>query len=128
MQRIVAAKLHDHRARVVRQRPVEPLQRGGRRVARHAGIDDLDLLPARLERRLELRRKGLVLRQAIACGKTVPQRHDDGLARLGACRLEAKRKKQGCGEKAHAGDVKFHLFDLFALLYCGYPVHILPNR
>ena len=49
--RIVTAKLDDHGARILWQRPVEPRKCRGRRVAGHAGIDHFHIVSARLERR-----------------------------------------------------------------------------
>ncbi len=40
-QRVVAAERHDQHAHVAVERPVEPAQPAGRRVARDAGVDDL---------------------------------------------------------------------------------------
>ena len=92
LQRIVGAKLDDDGARVVRQRPIEPRQPGRRRVAGHAGIDDRHFSAARFQRRLELRGKGLVLRQAEPRRETVAEGDDHRRLRL--CRNSVQRREQ----------------------------------
>ena len=45
-------------------------------VARHAGIFDLDIDALGFERAFELCRKGVLRRQAIACGERIPESDD----------------------------------------------------
>ena len=38
--------------------------------------------------------------------------------------MSAQSKR--CGKQHEGGDMKFHLFDLFTLLYCRHPCHLSP--
>jgi len=55
----------------------------------------------------------LILRQPVSGREAVSDRDDDRLAWIGLSSGKTEHEKQGCGEKAQAGNVEVHLFDLF---------------
>ncbi len=75
-QRVVGTEFHDHRVRRLPDRPVEPGEAAGTRVTRHAGIDHLDVVPARLQRRFQLHGKRGLRRQLVAGREAVAERDD----------------------------------------------------
>ena len=82
-ERIVGAKLQDHGIGFRIERPVEPREPVGRRVARNARIDDGDLVSLRLKRHLKLRGERIQLGfDAIAGGKTIPESNNRRRSRL----------------------------------------------
>ena len=89
-QHVVGAEFDDDRVGAVGDRPVEPRQsaRGG--VARDAGILDLDIVTPGLQRAFELRRKGVLRRQAVAGGERIAERHN----------LQRRIGPRGCGKAA----------------------------
>ena len=75
-QHVVGAEFEDDAVGAVRHRPVEPIEAARRGVAGDAGIDDLDIVTARLERPLEHRREGGALRQAVAGREAIAEGDD----------------------------------------------------
>ena len=75
-QAVVGAELDDQDPHVAFERPVEAAQAARRRVARDAGVDDLVRIPLGVEPRLNQRRDRLFLRQAVARGEAVAEKHD----------------------------------------------------
>ena len=74
---VVGAELQDQDADVpLAERPLDPLQPRGRRVAGDAGVDDFPLVAVDVELLLEQRRKRLQLEEPVAGGQAVAE-HDD---------------------------------------------------
>ncbi len=124
LQRVIGAELDDHSTCFRRHRPIEPIEPVRCRIAGHAGIGDGHVVTLGLQRLLELRREGLVLRQAEARGEAVAQHNDHGrtISCHGPsrqCHSEESRCK--CYKTRNA---KLHLFDLFVLLYSALPCHL----
>jgi hypothetical protein len=115
LQRIVGAKLDDDGARIVGQSPVEPREPRRSGIAGDARIHNPRRDAARLQRRLELRREGLILRQPEACGQAVAERHDHRRFRRGSPAIKRGEEEEAGGQSDGDRDT-FHLFDLIALL------------
>ena len=75
-QCVVRAELENDPIGAVRYRPVEPFEPAGRGVARHACIHHARVDPFRLQRCLQLRRKGVLRWQPVAGGERIPERND----------------------------------------------------
>ena len=65
-QPVVAAELDDQDADVAVEGPVQPPQAAGRRIAGHAGVDDLEAEALAIDALLEPGREGLLAAQAVA--------------------------------------------------------------
>ena len=82
-QAVVGAERDDEDANVALERPVEPAQAAGRRIARDAGIDDFERIAVLVHLLLQERRIGLALDEAQADRQAVAE-GDDPWARDGA--------------------------------------------
>ncbi len=94
-QAVVAAERDDQHPHVAVERPVEPRQSAGRRIAGDAGVHDLVIEPRRVETLLQQRRIRRGLGDAEAGGQAVAE-HDDARARAGR-RRGAGRSGRGRG-------------------------------
>ena len=93
-----------NRIGILADRPVDPGKAVARRVARHPGIDDDDIVTARDERRLEDAGKGVSRFEAVAGAEAVAE--GDDAQRLGARRHCGQRQRdhgKGKGLDRHAG-------------------------
>ena len=75
-QPVVAAERDDQDAHVAVERPVEPRETTGRRIAGHAGVDHLVLEPFVIETLLQQRWIRLVRRKAQTGGQAVAEDDD----------------------------------------------------
>ena len=75
-QRVVAAERDDQHPDVALERPVEPAQSAGRRVAGHAGVDHLVVQPGCVDLLLQQRWVRLARREAEARGQAVAENDD----------------------------------------------------
>ena len=96
-QAVVAAERDDQDADVAVERPVEPRQSAGRRIAGDAGVHDLEVEPCRVEALLQQRRIRRGLGDAEAGGQAVAE-HGDARARAGR-----RRGAAGAGAAVAAG-------------------------
>ena len=107
-QPVVAAELDDQDADVAVEGPVQPPQAAGRRVAGHAGVDDLEAEALAIDALLEPGREGLLAAQAVAGRDAVAEDHE---ARPGGRRRRGGRirsrggrsRSRGRGRSAGAG-------------------------
>ena len=105
-QPVVAAELDDQDADVAVERPVQPPQAAGRRIAGHAGVDDLEAEALAIDALLEPGREGLLAAQAVAGRDAVAE---DDEARAGGRRRRARPHPQpgrpgpGCGRGGRRG-------------------------
>jgi hypothetical protein len=82
-QRIIGAKLDDHRIGGRVERPIKPGQSARARIARNASIQHAHIVPTLDQCGFQLGRKALAGRQAKAGGQTVAEREKGH--RFGAC-------------------------------------------
>ena len=75
-QAVVGAERHNQDPHVAVERPVEPTQTAGGRVAGHAGVDDFEVVAGVVELPLQQRRIGLLLQEAESRGQAVAERDD----------------------------------------------------
>ena len=81
------------------KRPVDPLQPGGRRVARDPGVDDVPLVAVGVQLSLEQRRIRLCFEQAQPGGQTVAKHDDLGVTRI----VRIDRRGAGAGPARAVG-------------------------
>ena len=87
-QPVVAAERDDQHAHIAFERPIQPAQAAGRRIARHTGIDHFVVEAFVLQLLADQRWKTLVRRQTQARGQTVAEKDNARLAlRRGAVHL-----------------------------------------
>lgn len=78
-QDVVRAEFDDdeaHRARVVRERPVDAVQAAARRVAGNSGVDYFVVITVALQHRLQKRRVALRRGQTVTGGQAVAEGND----------------------------------------------------
>ena len=83
-QAVVGAELEHQHVDVAVERPVQPAQAAGRRVAGHAGIHDLVAIALRVQPRLNQRRHRLLARQAESGREAVAEEYDPRTRRSAA--------------------------------------------
>ena len=88
-QRVVAAERHDEDPHVALERPVEPRQAAGRRIAGHPGVHDLEMKALSVRPLLQQRRIGGTGRQTEARRQAVAEDDD------ARCRRFFRRRSDG---------------------------------
>jgi hypothetical protein len=102
-QHVVGAELDDDDVGLRGNGPFEPRQPVGGGVARHAGIDDGDVVAARLERHLKLLGEGFAWADAEPRRQAVAKRDDP----YGVRRSRGKPgERQPCGKHKAAGQAR----------------------
>ena len=84
-QPVIGAERKNQQPHIPFERPARAPQSVGRRVARHAGIDDLERDARLVQLALQHGRIRLLARDAEARGQAVAERHDDGGAGCCGC-------------------------------------------
>ena len=75
-QGVVGPECHDHRVGAIGQRPFEPCQSAGSRVAGDAGVDDADIEAAFAQRRLQPGGQGVAQGESVSRGEAVSEHQD----------------------------------------------------